>query len=298
MKTQRQKTVFNRAIAACTFGLFALPCFGNAIGSNAVWASPIAARMRLVAFTPPPPPPDRDAPGNRGGGAGRGCGTGQPLIALVPEYQQALEGGAITKVWGTTLAERPTFWFDVPYNKGAIAALEFVLQDNSSPAKELYRSAIVPPDAPGIVSIQLPATVPPLAAGKLYQWFFKVHLQCASSEAAKPQTQKETLYGWVQRVSPNAAIASQLKQATPQQQADLYAQNGIWFDALTTLGNLRLTSPQDPRLIADWNSLLQSVGLEKLTTKPLIHCCEPSSVGFKLSPNRAAPGRREGDPGR
>lgn len=198
-------------------------------------------------------------------------------MALAPEYQQSLVGGGENiQVWGMVTVERPTFWFDVPYEKGAITTLEFVLQDNSSHAKELYRGAIVPPDSPGIVSVRLPATVPPLESGKLYQWFFKVRLQCGSSEsAAKPQLQKEILYGWVQRVSPDVALISQLKQATPQQRANLYAQNGIWFDALTTLGELRLSNPQDSRLTADWNDLLQSVGLETLTKEPLLQCCKP-----------------------
>ena len=280
MKIYPHTTVFKRTIALYTISVLTLPCCGNGILPQAVEARPMTVAIGSVAFMPPPPPPDRDAPGNRGGGAGRGCGTGsQPLIALVPEYQQALaQGGTITKVWGTTTAERPTFWFDVPYEKGAIAAMEFVLQDSANPAQELYRSAIVPPGAPGIVSVQLPATVPPLETGKLYQWFFKVRLDCASGDSAtKTQMQKEALYGWVQRVNPEATLTSQLKQATPQQKADLYAQNGIWFDALTAVGNLRLTSPQDPRAIADWNGLLKSVGLETLTTKPLVPCCKPRS---------------------
>ena len=93
--------------------------------------------------------------------------------------------------------------------------------------------------------------------------------------AAKPQIQKEELYGWVQRISPSLTLTSQLKQATPQQQATLYAQNGIWFDALTTLAEQRLANPQDARLSEDWNNLLKAVGLEKLTTTPLIQCCKP-----------------------
>jgi hypothetical protein len=276
MKTQRQKTGFRGAIAIFTVSLFVFPCLGDRMGSQTAWATPSLTQVIATGFTPPPPPPERDAPGNRGGGAGRSCAAGeQSVTALMPEYQQALiSGGAITKVWGTATTERPTFWFDLPYEKSTLAALEFVLQDNSSPAKDLYRGAIVPPDTPGIISISLPATVAPLEVGKLYKWFFKVRLQCHSgASAAKPQIQKEELYGWVQRVSPSPALINQLKQATPQQQASLYAQNGIWFDALTTLGKLHLANPQDAQLRKDWNDLLQSVGLEELTTKPLFPCC-------------------------
>jgi hypothetical protein len=275
MKTQRQRILFRWIIAVNTASVITLSLFSNSITSQTVWANSIKAHMNSVEFTPPPPPPDRDAPGSRGGGAGRGCGTGsQSVTALMPEYPQALpQGGAITKVWGTTTTEHPTFWFDVPYERGAIAAMEFVLQDNSSPAKDMYRSAIVPPEAPGIVSIHLPATVVPLEVGKLYKWFFKVRLQCGSS-ALVAKIQKEDLYGWVQRVNLSATLRSQLKQTTPQQRASLYAQNGIWFDALTTLGELRLTNSQDSQLMKDWNSLLQAIGLEKLAAKPLASCCK------------------------
>lgn len=277
MKMQRQKTVYRHAIATSMISVLTFSAWSVCILLSPAWATPMMAQVSATGFVPPPPPPDRDAPGNRGGGAGRGCGAGNQFItALVPEYKQTLGQAEITKVWGTTIAERPTLWFDVPYEKGAIAAMEFVLQDNSSPAKEIYRSAIAPPDAPGIVSLHLPASVPPLEVGKLYKWFFKTRLQCGSGVlATKPQLQKEELYGWVQRTSPSATLTSQLKQATPQQQANLYAQNGIWFDALTTLAKLRLTKPQDTHLTEDWNRLLQTVGLEKLTTKPLTQCCQP-----------------------
>lgn len=276
MKRQFQTISLKRAIATAIVGVLTIPTWVVCILFAPAEATPVV-QVNAIGFKLPPPPPDRDAPGRRGGGAGRGCGAGnQSVTALMPEYQQGLERGTMTKVWGTTTTERPTFWFDIPYENGAIAAVEFVLQDNSSPARELYRSAIVPPTAAGIISIQLPASVPPLEVGKLYQWFFKVRLQCGSDlAAAKPQIQKEDLNGWVQRVSPSLAFTNQLKQATPQQQAALYAQNGIWFDALTTLAEQRLTHPQAARLLADWQTLLRSIGLESLTTKPLIPCCQP-----------------------
>ncbi|PZV07714.1 MAG: hypothetical protein DCF22_21585 [Leptolyngbya sp.] len=277
MKMHRQKTGFRYAIAISMISALTVPAWGAYIPLSPVWATPVVAQMGSIGFTPPPPPPDRDAPGNRGGGAGRGCGVGKQFItALVPEYKQTLGQAEMTKVWGTTIAERPTLWFDVPYEKGAIAAMEFVLQDNSSPAKEIYRSAIASPTTPGIISIHLPTSVPPLETGKLYKWFFKTRLQCGSGvSAAKPQLQKEELYGWIQRVSPSANLTSQLKQATPQQQATLYAQNGIWFDALTTVAEQHLANPQDSHLIEEWSNLLQAVGLEKLAAKPLVQCCQP-----------------------
>ncbi|MBD2328731.1 DUF928 domain-containing protein [Alkalinema sp. FACHB-956] len=223
-------------------------------------------------FTPPPPPPDRDAPGNRGGGAGRGCGVGsQTLMALVPEYHQTLSsGGEITKVWGTTIAERPTLWFYVPYAAADGVSLEFVLQDQANPANDIYRTRVVAPATPGIVRVALPDQVPSLLPGKLYQWYLKARLQCQASQPGSPaQVVKEQINGWVQRVDPNPSLATQLQQGTPPQRATLYRQNGIWFDALNALAELRLADPNNPQLTEDWKRLLRSIGLEALAEKPI-----------------------------
>ncbi|AFY34519.1 DUF928 domain-containing protein [Calothrix sp. PCC 7507] len=230
-----------------------------------------------VKFVPPPPPPDRGAAGDRGSAASRGCATNsQSLTALVPAYEQTVNQEkrpaiSVTKVWGLTTAEHSTFWFFVPHNISAIATTEFVLKDESNkPGKTIYRTLVTPPQTPGIVSIHLPSSTEPLEIGKMYHWFFKVRVKCDPQQPA----QLEYVEGWVQRVSPNPSLAERLKQATPQQQVGLYAENGIWYDALTTLAELRRAKPQDATLKADWTSLLNSAGLEKLTTQPLIDCCK------------------------
>jgi uncharacterized protein YeaO (DUF488 family) len=76
--------------------------------------------------------------------------------------------------------------------------------------------------------------------------------------------------GWIQRISPSSKLSQQLKQAPTKQQARLYAENGIWFDALTTLAELRLKNSQDAAIAQDWKSLLQSVGLEQFAVEALV----------------------------
>lgn len=274
------KILLNRAISLYTIGLFILASFSNLVITSKVRAKPVAASTAMPSFSPPPPPPDRKAPGNRGGASGRGCRLGrQFVLALMPEYKQMFaQGGEITKVWGLTTAERPTFWFDIPYAKEAIASMEFVLQDSSTPAHDIYRTQLTAPDQPGIISVRIPSTVPPLRVGDLYQWFFKVRLKCeakpdANQPVFKQRIPKEELYGWIERVSPSPTLAEQLQQATPQQQTALYIENGIWYDALAALAELRLANPQSSALTEDWQSLLKSVGLESLATKPLTGCC-------------------------
>ena len=218
-----------------------------------------------ISYTPPPPP-DRGAPGNRGEGASRGCVAGdQPLMALVPEQTANATSGATTQVWGLTSADHPRFWFSVPYDPEKVSAIEFVLQDNQD--QTIYRTPISVPSTPGIMAVQIPSTVGGLAIDQPYHWFLKVRAVCAPNQAPT----LEYVEGWVQRTQLAPGLSDRLAQATPQQKAALYAENGIWYDALTTLAELKLAQPNDRAIAQDWTDLLKAVGLEKLATQPLSH---------------------------
>ncbi|BAZ10257.1 hypothetical protein NIES4071_20720 [Calothrix sp. NIES-4071] len=247
--------------------LFSLIAFSS-IFSPVYWLAPVAARNTPIKFTPPPAPPDRGAAGTRSGAASRGCSSDQPMTALVPVYEETtVQASPITKVWGLTTAKLPTFWFFVPYQKASIKTMEFVVKDETSkPSQTIYRNFVTPPSAPGIINIKLPSSVKQLQVGKTYNWFLKVKVDCNQQLPA----QLEYVEGWVQRVNPNSKLVSSLSGATPQQKVALYAENSIWHDALTTLAELRLDKPKDTTLMADWNGLLKSVGLENLANQPFV----------------------------
>lgn len=241
-------------------------------------ALPVNNHLASVKFIPPPPPPDRSAAGSRGGAASRGCEVAnQTVTALVPTYQQTLKQGkeadvSITQVWGLTSAEHPYFLFFVPYNALSIANVEFVLQEETNnKSQTLYRTYLTPPKSPGIIRVHYPPNQDSLQAGKMYHWFFKVRVQCDQ----KQPTKLDYADGWVQRVNQNSTLTEQLKQATPQQKATLYTANGVWYDAIVSLAELRYKNPQNETLIANWTTLLHSVGLEAIANQPLINCCEP-----------------------
>jgi Domain of Unknown Function (DUF928) len=247
------------------FSLIAL--FSNII-CPVYWMAPTAARNIPIKFIPPPAPPDRGAAGTRSGAASRGCSSDQPMTALVPVYEETTtQASPVTKVWGLTTAELPTFWFFIPYQKASIKTMEFVVKDETTkPSQTIYRSSVTPPPVPGIINIKLPSNVNSLQVGKTYNWFLKLKVDCNPQLPA----QLEYVEGWVQRVNPNSKLASSLKSATQEQKVALYAENSIWHDALTTLAELRLDKPKDTTLMADWNGLLKSVGLENLANQPLV----------------------------
>ncbi|MBD2249941.1 DUF928 domain-containing protein [Nostoc parmelioides] len=240
-------------------------------------ALPTNHHLASVKFIPPPPP-DRGAAGSRSGAASRGCEIGnQTVTALVPTYQNTLNSDQqsvvpITQVWGLTNAEHPEFFFFVPYNASSIKNIEFVLQaQTDSKNKTLYRTNLTIPESPGIISVHLPQNEVSLQVGKMYQWFLKVRVQCDQKQPLR----LDYTNGWVQKINQNATLTAQFKQAELEQKVTLYATNGVWYDTVKSLVELRLSNPHNQSLRKQWQTLLNSVGLEQIANQPLINCCKP-----------------------
>ena len=236
--------------------LWALSLGWQSIGSS-VFAAP-------VKFKLPTPPPQRGIPGNRTSAASRdNCPTvDRPLTALVPEYR----ANPVDRVWGLTSMDRPTLLFYVPYAKTAIVDLSFTLQDESNPAdtKIVYQNlAIAPTQNPGVMKIVLPKSSEALAPNKVYHWFLKLNMGCRRGQ--RPMF----VDGWIQRTPIDRALNTQLEQATPTGKVSLYAENGLWYDAIASLANLRTAKPQDAAVTQDWQTLLDTIDLGQLATQPL-----------------------------
>ncbi|NER26980.1 MAG: DUF928 domain-containing protein [Symploca sp. SIO1C4] len=214
-------------------------------------------------FNTPEPPADRGTPGHREGAASRG--HRKLLTALVPAFEGISDDPLSESVLGLTLEERPTFWFYVPKPLTPTTELEFILEDEQG--NQLYQSSFtVSKNSSGIVSIKLPSTVKALEVGKIYYWHFKTYLY---------PNFPTSVDGWVQRVALKSSLQSQLEQATPKQEAAIYAANGIWHEAITSLAKLRRQHPEDKDLSEDWSKLLQDVHLEAIAQEPIVDCCTP-----------------------
>ena len=201
------------------------------------------------------PPAFGNAPGGRSrGGASRGeCPAATlPLTAIVP----TVNGG----VGGLTTADHPSFWFYVPYALNGDRSAEFVLLDDHN--KYIYRTTLVnrESDAIGITRITLPTTIT-LEKDRLYQWVFMVNCEIDNPIFTR---------GSIRRVALDSALSDKIKQAEVLGKARLYAENGIWFDALTTLAELRIAEPGDAAIALEWQSLLQSVDLADVADSPFV----------------------------
>ncbi len=224
-----------------------------------------APRPGRITFIQPKLPSNGTPSGRQRGAAGRGSclnNVNIPLTAVVPSIKTSAdnENSAIvaTNVWGSTVKEHPTFLFYVPYTYPATG--EFVLQSEDN---DIYRSPIALPKEPGIIKLQLPPDAIPLAVGKMYHWYFKV--RCSQNMASPVFVE-----GWVQRVNLNATISDRLANATSlHEQVVLYAENGIWYDTVATLAQIRLQNLEDTASSADWQKLLETIDLSTLASESI-----------------------------
>jgi hypothetical protein len=163
---------------------------------------------------------------------------------------------------GRTVSDYPTFFFYWPQPNVELA--EFLLQDENGDV--IYQQDLTIKNLSGVIGVSIPANtnVPPLEVGKNYTWAF--------SRVCDPdgRSNDHLESGIVRRVELSANILRQLETADPRQKTFIYAQNGIWQDALSTLAAARRANPNDTDLAADWESLLDSVRLGAIAKEPIV----------------------------
>ncbi|ARV60540.1 hypothetical protein BZZ01_19595 [Nostocales cyanobacterium HT-58-2] len=219
-----------------------------------------------VRYAAPSGPRNPGTPRGRGrGGGSRGlCKQYASLTALVPETQM----GTQKVVWGQSASQNPKFWFFVPEKLTSKLPVEFVLQDEAD--NYIYKTKFNPPETPaGIVSLTVKPTVV-LQQGKSYNWTFSIYC-----DPDKPST-SVYVRGSVTQIAQNPTLQRQLQTAkTPIERAAFYANNGIWYDALTTLGEqIQNNQRKDAAMTSAWNDLLKQVNLSHVTAAPIVPCCQ------------------------
>lgn len=177
----------------------------------------------------------------------------QPVVALMPKSNL-----------GLTLSERPTLWFSLP----AISTgrkLEFGLY---SPAGELvHKESFNAPEDAGITSLKIPETFAPLTVGEDHRWYLSV--------VCNPQSRSEDLVvtGWIRRIPADNDFEERIAKAVPYEQISIYQESALWLEALATLVEVRLESPNNTALerLTDekWVGLLESVDLLRVAMEPL-----------------------------
>ncbi|MBD2435507.1 DUF928 domain-containing protein [Nostoc sp. FACHB-110] len=171
------------------------------------------------------------------------------LIAVLPE-----------SFYGTTVSERPTILVYLPTSNAQEAV--FSLKDEAGNTQ--YQMTINVPAKAGVIPIKLPADAPALAVGKNYQWFLALKVD----GVLNPST--PYVDGWIERIQPNAELATQMQEEDALKRAVAFGKNGVWYDCVATMALLHTTQPQNVQLIQQWEELLSSVSLKDIATVPLV----------------------------
>lgn len=160
---------------------------------------------------------------------------GSSLIALVPSEQV-----------GLTVAPHPTVWIKL----SPTSAKQMIFNIREKGDKSYYQSVIAIDNRSGLMSLSVPADIPELVPGKVYEW--SVVLVCGET----PHPNDPSITASIERVSP-ASVPS----LTGVDMASWYAERGYWYDALNQLGEMRQKSPDDADIEKTWQDFLKSGGV-------------------------------------
>lgn len=245
---------------------FALALVSVAVPGN-FYTGQAQTRSLKVRYNPPAAPQNPGEPRGRGrGGGSRGpCKNYEGLTALVPVTKTQTK----EYIWGQTTSQHPTFWFYLPQELSAGMPVEFVLQDEAD--NYIYKTNFkAPKTASGVISISVPPTATPMKVGKSYRSVLAIYC-----DPQRPSA-NVSVRSSVQRVTVPTSVQRQLAAAkTPLERAALYAGNGYWYDALTTLGEQRQRDRvKDTAIVAAWTELLAQANLQEAANADIVPCCK------------------------
>jgi hypothetical protein len=165
---------------------------------------------------------------------------------------------------GQTISAKPTFFYYLPV--AVDKTVQFELADETD--KTLYKKSFrMVTSRAGVVSVSLDSddNSPALEVGKNYQWYFTIKCN------AKNYTTDEVLVsGWINRTALAPNVKTELDRSPDPAKLSIFAQQGLWYDYLATLAQLRMESPSDTSLAIKWSAVLNSVQLGKIAQEPLV----------------------------
>jgi hypothetical protein len=165
---------------------------------------------------------------------------------------------------GQTISAKPTFFYYLPVAVDKTVQFELADERDKTVYKKSFRMVT---SRPGVVSVSLDSddNSPALEVGKNYQWYFTIKCN------AKNYTTDEVLVsGWINRTALAPNVKTELDRSPDPAKLSIFAQQGLWYDYLATLAQLRMESPSDTSLAIKWSAVLNSVQLGKIAQEPLV----------------------------
>ena len=214
-----------------------------ALVSSTLYAKePAAKKSAPPSFTYKPP--KMGAPATRVGGGTRSAGAALTLNVLAP--------GAT----GYTTQEKPTiYWFVSQAVKSPVELTLISTESLQDAAKPAFEITLQPPIDKGVHALRLADHGIALKPGVEYQWFVAVVRNPA-------QRSNDTIAGGtIKRVADSDAVQSRLKQTSQAQWPAVYAEAGIWYDAIDQLSKQISADGSNRQLREQRAALLEQVGL-------------------------------------
>jgi hypothetical protein len=197
-----------------------------------------AGAMPLLSYQAPL----RGAPATRVGGGTRGAAEATfALSVLAPDHT------------GYTVREKPTiYWYVSKAITTSPVELTVTAPDEIEPLLELI---LKPPVKEGIHALRLADHGVALKPEVEYEWFVTV--------VTNPDERSKDILagGSIQRVATSESVRTKLDEVGEAMWPAVYAQSGLWYDAVDEISRLIYANPADGGLREQRASLLAQAGL-------------------------------------
>lgn len=184
--------------------------------------------------------PTRGAPGGRVGGGTRGDRNVFVLSALAPDHS------------GFTTSEQPSlYWF---ISNSTSLPIELTVIDSKG-IKPILETRLPAPVKEGIQQVRLADYKVQLKQGEAYRWFVAV------VPDADRRSKDILAGGAIERVDMPEALKAKLTQSAKTDIPFVFAEAGLWYDALQSISDLIDATPQNTELRKQRTALLTQIGL-------------------------------------
>jgi hypothetical protein len=189
-------------------------------------------------------PPVRGAPAGRVGGGTRGYTRDTFMLSvLAPDHM------------GLTVSEQPSlYWF---ISSATSLPVELAVMDPRKP-EPLLEKRLPSPVTAGVHRIRLAEYGVRLEPGVAYRWSVSV------VPDANRRSRDILAAAAIERVETQADLREKVGKTAKEGLPALYAESGLWYDALATVSELIETTPQDSALRKQREALLSQVGLPEI----------------------------------
>jgi hypothetical protein len=199
-------------------------------------SSAIPVRTKIVYK-----PPLRGAPAVRIDGGSRGSGVSLIcLTVLAPDHT------------GLTVQEQPSlFWYQ---SEPADVPFELTVLENKK-AQPILDMKLPNAHNTGIQRLKLSDYHVTLSPGIEYEWVVALVVDPDS------RSRDVVASGYIERAAPSAALSARLANASKIDLPGIYAEEGVWYDALEAVSDLVDTQPNNASWRTERADLLQQAGV-------------------------------------